>query len=98
VQLGNAGEHLLTGQQTFVNEGSQPVFAYCWMSTTYSGTSELPYGPASDTTVPAGGYVTVPLNGSYASGATELYVVCRATNPSGTVLSTVGDITATLVP
>jgi hypothetical protein len=94
----SGASYMLGGQQTFVNEGSQPVYVYCWMSTTYGGTTPLPYGPVSSATIPAASYATLPLNGFYTASATEIYVVCRATNPSGTVLSTAGNITAAYVP
>ena len=60
--------------------------------------SLLPYGPLSSVTIASGAYATLPLNGFYTAGATEIYVVCRATNPSGSVLSLSGNITAAYVP
>jgi len=98
VILGNSGAFTLLGQQSFANGSSQPVFVYCWVSTVAGSTTTVPYGPVSSATIPAGGWGTLPLNGFYTAGATELYVVCRASNATGSIVSGAGNITAAYVP
>ncbi len=93
--IGQSGNFTIGGQQMVANAGTQPAYVYCWMSTAVGSPNGLPYGLIAAATVPAGGWVTLPFYGWYSvSGSTELYLVCRSTNPSGEVLTTLGNITA----
>ncbi len=93
-----AGTYMIGGQQLFANTGNQTEFVYCWISTVNGGTTSIPLGPVSGATASVGGWVTLPLNGSYtATGPTDLWVVCRNTGNAGAIaLGTDGNITAML--
>ena len=92
------GNYSVGGQQTIGNQGSSPVYVYCWVSTAANSSSELPYGLISSATIPPSAWTTLSFYGWYGGGASELYVNCRATDPSGEVLATTGNITAAYVP
>jgi hypothetical protein len=98
-----AGTYVLSGQHTFIVEGTQPATISCWLSTVAGSRSGmLPYGPLVSTTVQSGpSYVTLPLNGYFfASGRAEIWVECEYSAPSTatTVESLNGVIMATSAP
>jgi hypothetical protein len=93
--IGQSGNFTLGGQQSIANEGTQPAYVYCWVSAAVGSPTPLPYGLTAATTIAAGAWATLSFYGWYSvSGSTNLYVVCRTTNPSGVVLATTGNITA----
>jgi hypothetical protein len=96
--LPSAGTYMLGGQQTFANTGNQSETVYCWVSTVNGSTTAIPFGPESYATATVGGFVTLPLNGSYtATGPTDLWVVCHNYGGAGSIaLGTWGNITAIL--
>jgi hypothetical protein len=92
------GTYMIGGQQMFANTGNQSEYVYCWVSTVNGGTTPIPFSPVSGATAFVGGWITLPLNGSYtAAGPTYIWVVCRNTGAPGSVaLGTLGNITAIL--
>ena len=97
-----AGTYVLSGQQTFIVEGTQQTTVSCWLSTAPgSRNGSLPNGPVVEATVQSGGsYVTLPLNGYFfASGRTEIWVECEYVAPSTATIvqSLTGNIMATSV-
>jgi hypothetical protein len=81
----SAGTYVLSGQQTFIVEGTQQTTVSCWLSTASGNrAASLPYGPIVEATVQSGGsYVTLPLNGYFfASGRAEIFVECEYVAPS----------------
>jgi hypothetical protein len=97
--LPNAGTYSLVGQQFLsVGANSGITVVLCYTTTQAGGTTPLPYGPYSMVTIPpAGGYVTVPLNGYYTTTApTEIWVECMYYGGGG-VTAELGTITGTQV-
>jgi hypothetical protein len=98
----SAGTYVLSGQQSFIVEGTQQTTVSCWLSTAPgSRNGSLPNGPVVEATVQSGGsYVTLPLNGYFfASGRTEIWVECEYVAPSTATIvqSLTGNIMATSV-
>jgi hypothetical protein len=100
IELPEVGTYVISGQQ---NLSAYPTTAetqvLCYMATQPGGSTPLPSGPYSMTTIPPGGsYVTLPLNGYYTatSSPMSLWVVCRYFG-QGQVSAIYGNITATLV-
>lgn len=94
-----AGTYVLSGQQTFIVEGTQQTTVSCWLSTVAGNRSaSLRYGPVVEQTVQSGGsYVTLPLNGYFfASGPAEIFVECEYVAPSAAtiVMSLTGNLMA----
>ncbi|MGB9032802.1 MAG: hypothetical protein WCC27_21955 [Acidobacteriaceae bacterium] len=98
--LPNAGTYSLVGQQG-LSVAANPAgitVALCYTTNQAGGTTPLTYGPYSMVTIPpAGGYVTVPLNGWYTTTApTEIWVECMYWG-GGAVSTELGTITGTQV-
>ena len=95
----SAGTYVLSGQQSFIVEGTQQTTVSCWLSTAPgSRNGSLPNGPVVEATVQSGGsYVTLPLNGYFfASGPAEIFVECEYVAPSAAtiVMSLTGNLMA----
>jgi hypothetical protein len=100
IELPEVGTYVISGQQ---NLSASPTTAQtpvlCYMTTQPGGSTPLPSGPYSMTTIPSeGGYLTLPLNGYYTatSSPMNLWVVCRYFG-QGQVSAIYGNITATRV-
>jgi hypothetical protein len=97
--LPNAGTYSLVGQQGLsVGANSEATVVLCYTTNSAGGLTPLPYGAYSMVSVPpAGGYITVPLNGYYTTTApTEIWVECMYYGP-GNVVAELGTITANQV-